>query len=178
MADDNKNHEGSGDPGGVDQGMPVPGPGGGESKADVEAAFGGSSDASSGSASASSGGAPASSGSAPAGKVDQLVAKAGEMKDRASALSGEITSIEKEGAAAGGMVRATLDGAGNLKKISIDPSLMDGEPAVLEELVVNAVKHAKEQVAEEAAGKVSELVGGLPIPASVAGLISQFLPKK
>lgn len=164
MADDNKNHEGSGDPGGVDQGMPVPGPGGGESKADVEAAFGGSSDA--------------SSGSAPAGKVDQLVAKAGEMKDRASALSGEITSIEKEGAAAGGMVRATLDGAGNLKKISIDPSLMDGEPAVLEELVVNAVKHAKEQVAEEAAGKVSELVGGLPIPASVAGLISQFLPKK
>lgn len=171
MADDNKNHEGSGDPGGVDQGMPVPGPGGGESKADVEAAFGGSSDASSGSASGSSGGAPA-------GKVDQLVAKAGEMKDRASALSGEITSIEKEGAAAGGMVRATLDGAGNLKKISIDPSLMDGEPAVLEELVVNAVKHAKEQVAEEAAGKVSELVGGLPIPASVAGLISQFLPKK
>ena len=165
MADDTKNHEGSGDPGGVDQGMPVPGPGGGETKADVEAAF-------------AKADAEGSTGGASDSRVDQLVAKAGEMKDRASALSGEITSIEKEGAAAGGMVRATLDGAGNLKKITIDPSLMDGEPAVLEELVVNAVKHAKEQVAEEAAGKVSEMVGGLPIPSSVAGLIAQFLPKK
>ena len=100
------------------------------------------------------------------------------MKDRASALSGEITSIERDGEAAGGMVRATLDGGGNLKRITIDPSLMDGEPAVLEELIVNAVRSAKEQVAEEAAGKVSELVGGLPIPSSVAGLIAQFLPKR
>ena len=165
MADDNKNHEGSGDPGGVDQGMPVPGPGGGETKADVEAAFAKMDADGSGAAGSDS-------------KVDQLVAKAGEMKDRASALSGEITGIEKDGEAAGGMVRATLDGGGNLKKITIDPSLMDGEPAVLEELIVNAVKSAKEQVAEEAAGKVSELVGGLPIPSSVAGLIAQFLPKK
>ena len=164
-------HEGAGDPGGVDPGMPAPGDGGetkAQTKADVEAAFGkdGGSD----------GGSDGHSHST--SKVDQLVAKAGEMKDKASALSGEITGIEKDGEAAGGMVRATLDGAGNLKKISIDPSLMDGEPAVLEELIVNAVQSAKARVAEEAAGKVSELVGGLPIPQSVAGLIAQFLPKK
>ena len=165
MADDAKGkakgHEGAGDPGGVDPGMPVPGDGAEtkvETKADVEAAFGGSARSDS--------------------KVDQLVAKAGEMKDKASALSGEITGIEKDGEAAGGMVKATVDGAGNLKSISIDPSLMDGEPAVLEELIVNAVQAAKARVAEEAAGKVSELVGGLPIPQSVAGLIAQFLPKR
>ena len=164
MADSDRNHEGAGDPGGVDPGMPVPGEGGGESRADVEAAFAGAHE------DGAKGG--------PTGRVDQLVAKAGEMRDRASALSGEITGIEREGEAAGGMVRATLDGGGNLKKITIDPSLMDGEPAVLEELIVNAVRSAKERVAEEAAGKISELVGGLPIPSSVAGLIAQFLPRK
>ena len=160
MSDTKKtsDHQGAGDPGGVDPGTPVPGSGGGESRADVEAAFGGAS--------------PSDS------KVDQLVAKAGAMKDRASALSGEITGIQKDGEAAGGLVRATVDGAGNLKSITIDPSLMDGEAAVLQELIVNAVQSAKAQVAEEAAGKVSEMVGGLPIPQSVASLIAQFLPKK
>ena len=176
MADSKKtdSHEGSGDPGGVDPGMPVPGKGGGETKADVEAAFAKEGGADGGS-SGSQGGSDLSQSTS---KVDQLVAKAGEMKDKASALSGEITGIEKDGEAAGGMVRAKVDGGGNLKSITIDPSLMDGEPAVLEELIVNAVQAAKAQVAEEAAGKVSDLVGGLPIPQSVAGILAQFLPKK
>ena len=163
MNDDNK--PGSGDPGGVDSGMPDPNASSDpNARADAEAAFSKMDDSD---GSNSSGGI-----------VDSVVAKAGAMSEKVSAVQGEIVAIEKEGEAAGGMVKATCDGAGNLKTIKIDPSLMDGEPAVLEELIVNAVKAAKEQVSKEASEKVSNLLGGLPIPSSIAGIISQFLPSQ
>ena len=163
MMDDNK--PGGGDPGGVDPAMPdATGQRDPNARADAEAAFGGSSSGSSGQQGGSI--------------VDSVVAKAGAATDKVKAVQGEIVAIEREGEAAGGMVKATCDGAGNLKSIKIDPSLMDGEPAVLEELIVNAVKQAKEQVSKEASEKVSDLLGGLPIPSSVAGIISQFLPSQ
>ena len=161
MTDSNKG--GGGDPGGVDPKMPDPNASSDASaRADAEAAFGNS-----------------GSGSQGGGNiVDSVVAKAGAATDKVKAVQGEIVSIEKEGEAAGGMVKATCDGGGNLKSIKIDPSLMDGEPAVLEELIVNAVKQAKERVSKEASDKVSDLLGGLPIPSSIAGIISQFLPNQ
>ena len=158
---------GGGDPGGVDSEMPDPdAKGDSNARADAKAAFENMDDKD------ASSNASGSSGNI----VDSVVAKAGAVSGKVSAVQDEIVSIEKEGEAAGGMVKATCDGAGNLKTIKIDPSLMDGEPAVLEELIVNAVKSAKEQVASEASEKVSNLLGGLPIPNSVASLISQFIP--
>ena len=140
---------------------------------------------SSGTTSSGSGGASGNAGSASGSgnagdeggsTVDQLVAKATEMKDKVSSVQGEITSIEKEGEAAGGMVKAVCDGNGTLKSIKIDPSLMDGEAAVLEELVVNAVASARAHAQEEAGQKVNDLLGGLPIPSSITQMIAQFIP--
>ena len=110
------------------------------------------------------------------GTVDQLVAKASEMKDGVANAQSEIAAIEKSGQAAGGLVTATCDGTGRLRSIRIDPSLMDGEAAVLEELVVNAVESARESVQEEAGRKVGEMLGGLPIPSSITKMIAQFMP--
>ena len=164
---------GGGDPGGVDSEMPDPNATtDSNARADAEAAFGGST----GQVQTSSG--SSGGGSSGGSIVDSVVAKAGAVSGKVSAVQDEIVSIEREGEAAGGMVKATCDGAGNLKSIKIDPSLMDGEPAVLEELVVNAVKSAKEQVAKESSQKISDLLGGLPIPSSVASLLSQFIPSQ
>ena len=126
-----------------------------------------------GSAGAAGGGTTGNEGGS---TVDQLVAKATEMKDKVSSVQGEITSIEKEGEAAGGMVKAVCDGNGTLKSIKIDPTLMDGEAAVLEELVVNAVANARTHAQEEAGQKVNDLLGGLPIPSAITQMIAQFIP--
>ena len=107
---------------------------------------------------------------------DQLVAKATEVKDKASSVQNEIAAIETEGDAAGGMVKAVCDGNGGLKSIKIDASLMDGEAAVLEELIVNAVATARERAREQAGQRVSDALGGLPIPSSITSIIAQFLP--
>ena len=110
------------------------------------------------------------------GAVDQLVAKASEMKDGVANAQNEIAAIERTGEAAGGLVSAVCDGTGRLRSITIDPSLMNGEAAVLQELIVNAVAKAREGVQEEAGRKVGEMLGGLPIPSSITRMIAQFMP--
>ena len=121
---------------------------------------------------------PAANGNSSGGAVDQLVAKAAEMKDRVSGVQEEIAAIETQGEAAGGLVHATCDGNGTLKAIRIDPSLMQGEAAVLQELIVNAVANARDKARDEAGRKVGDALGGLPIPSAITSVIAQFLPSR
>jgi DNA-binding YbaB/EbfC family protein len=62
-------------------------------------------------------------------------------------------------------VRVTLNGKGDMKKISIDPSLMKpGEGEILEDLVLAANQDARAKVESMMAEKMSEITGGLPLP--------------
>ena len=67
-----------------------------------------------------------------------------EMQRRAGELQKGLASMEVDGVAGGGLVRATLNGLGELKKLSIDPSLMaPGEQQIVEDLVVAACADGK-----------------------------------
>lgn len=67
-----------------------------------------------------------------------------EMQRRADELQKGLATMEVEGVAGGGLVRATLNGLGELKKLSIDPSLMtQGEQHIVEDLVVAACADGK-----------------------------------
>src|SRR5579864_7513310 len=62
-----------------------------------------------------------------------------EMQRRAEQLQKGLASMEVEGVAGGGLVRATLNGLGELKALSIDPSLMKpDEQNIVEDLAVAA----------------------------------------
>ena len=100
------------------------------------------------------------------------------MKSKVSGVQEEIAAIETHGEAAGGKVKAVCDGNGNLKSIEIDPSLMGGDAAVLQELIVNAVDHARDQARDEAGKRVGDALGGLPIPSAITNVIAQFLPSR
>ena len=67
-----------------------------------------------------------------------------EMQRRADELQKGLAAMEAEGVAGGGLVRATLNGLGELKKLAIDPSLMKpGEHGIVEDLVVAACADGK-----------------------------------
>ena len=67
-----------------------------------------------------------------------------EMQRRAEELQKGMAAMEVEGVAGGGLVRATMNGLGELKKISIDPSLLKPEDRVMvEDLVVAACADGK-----------------------------------
>lgn len=117
-------------------------------------------------------------GKGDANAMDQVVTKVSEAKEKFKSVQSEITGIEGHGSAADGLVKATCDGVGNLKSLTIDPSLMQGEPAVLSELIMKAVSDAKSEVQGTAGEKLSDLLGGLPLPSAITALITQYLPAR
>lgn len=67
-----------------------------------------------------------------------------DMQRRADELQKGLASIEVEGVAGGGLVRVTVNGLGELKKVSLDPSLLKSEERqVVEDLVVAAAADGK-----------------------------------
>lgn len=94
-----------------------------------------------------------------------IMKQAQQLQSRMQDLQAELESAEVEGRAGGGLVAVTMSGKGEVKKVSIDPSLMkDEEREVLEDLVVAACADAKAKAEALAAEKMKAVTGGLPLP--------------
>ena len=82
--------------------------------------------------------------------------------------SNRLTSkpgMEIDGQSGGGLVKVTLTGKGDLKKLRIDPSLVKPEEAeILEDLVVAAAADAKAKLDVQLQAKMQAMAGGLPLP--------------
>lgn len=97
--------------------------------------------------------------------LGQIMKQVQDMQTRMAEMQDKLGDLEIEGAAGGGMVKATLNGKGALKALKIDPSLVNpAEIEVLEDLVVAAVNDAKTKVDDTMQAEMSKLTGGLPLP--------------
>jgi nucleoid-associated protein EbfC len=77
----------------------------------------------------------------------------------------------------GGVVRATVTGSGELRSISIDPSVVDPEDIeTLEDLVVAAVIEATRQAKELQAQKLGAVTGGIDLGSMLGGLGGSLEP--
>jgi len=87
----------------------------------------------------------------------QLQAKVAELQERLDAQ--EISS-----SAGGGMVKATVDGKGTLKRLSIDSAVVDPEDVeMLEDLVMAAVSEAQKKAKAMYEEEMRKATGGLPM---------------
>ena len=94
-----------------------------------------------------------------------LIKKAKEMQSKMAELQEELAAAEVTGQSGAGMVNLTLNGKGEMKSISIDPSLLKAdEGEILEDLIIAAHQDAKAKVEDEAAKKMKDITGDLPIP--------------
>ena len=76
-----------------------------------------------------------------------------------------------EGSAGGGVVKATVTGAGDLRAVSISPEVVDpGDVEMLEDLVVAAVTDALRGAQERQAEAMGGMTGGLDLGA-LGGLL-------
>jgi nucleoid-associated protein EbfC len=80
-------------------------------------------------------------------------------------MQAKLDQVEVTGAAGGGLISVTLNGKGELKRIKIDPSLVDrDEVEVLEDLIVAAFNDGKSKVEAHVAEEMAKLTGGLKLP--------------
>jgi len=100
--------------------------------------------------------------------LGQLMKQAQAMQEKMAALQTDLAAAEITGAAGGGMVRVTLNGKGEMRRLDIEPTLIDpAEPEMLADLIVAAHNDATTKIEAFKAEKMSELTGGLQLPAGM-----------
>jgi nucleoid-associated protein EbfC len=97
--------------------------------------------------------------------LGNLMKQAQAMQSKMAEMQERLAAIEVVGAAGGGLVQATLTGKNELRRLKIDPSLVDPkEVEVLEDLIVAAVNDARAKAEATAAEEMRQLTGGLQLP--------------
>jgi DNA-binding YbaB/EbfC family protein len=97
--------------------------------------------------------------------MQQLMKQAQKMQAQVLAAQEQLASTELTGTAGGGLVEATVSGAGEVLRVKIDPKAVDPDDVEsLEDLVLAAVRHGQEQAHELGAQTKGPMTGGLAIP--------------
>jgi len=97
-----------------------------------------------------------------------------QMQAKMNEVQETLERMEVTAGAGGGMVTAMVDGKGQLKRITIDPSVVDGaDVEMLEDLVLAAVGEAQKKAREAQDAEMKQaaggLTGGLPLPFKIPG---------
>ncbi len=94
-----------------------------------------------------------------------LMKQAKEMQSKMTEMQESMAEIEATSTSGAGMVSITLSGKGDLRALTIDPSMVtDGEGEMIEDLIISAHADAKAKVERIVAEKTQEFTAGLPIP--------------
>jgi nucleoid-associated protein EbfC len=97
--------------------------------------------------------------------LTNMLKQAQQMQARMQEMQSKLEATEVEGAAGGGMVKVTLTGKGDLRRVAIDPSLMTvDDREVLEDLLVAAHADAKGKVEAQMADEMQKATAGLNLP--------------
>lgn len=96
--------------------------------------------------------------------LSKIMQQAQEMQAKMQEAQGKIEETEAEGIAGAGLVSVTLKGKGELVTLKIDPSLLDDEAEIIEDLVKAAHREARknlDQAMEKAMKDVTAGFGGM-----------------
>lgn len=100
------------------------------------------------------------------GGMGNMMKQAQQMQERMQKAQEEIASLEVTGEAGAGMVKITMYGNHNVKRVAIDPSLFGDEDdrEMLEDLIAAATNDAVRRVEEASKEKMAGVTGGMGLP--------------
>ena len=96
--------------------------------------------------------------------LSQLMKQAQEMQANMEKVQEELASTEVEGEAGGGMVKVVVTCKYEVRRVTIEPSLMNDDKDMLEDLVAAAFNDANRKVERTVQEKMSSVAGGLNLP--------------
>jgi len=98
------------------------------------------------------------------GGLGNLMRQAQQMQETMKKAQAELAQLEVTGESGAGMVRVTLNGHHEAKKVTIEPKLLAEDKDMLEDLLVAAVNDAVRKIAARSQEKYSGLMTGLNLP--------------
>jgi DNA-binding YbaB/EbfC family protein len=98
------------------------------------------------------------------GGLGNLMKQAQEMQANMQKAQEEIASMEVIGESGGGMVKITMTGKYEARRVSIDDSLLGDDKDMLEDLVAAAINDAAHKVEASTQERMAGLTTGLNLP--------------
>ena len=98
------------------------------------------------------------------GQLAGLMKQAQQMQDNMRKMQEQLASVEVEGQSGAGMVKVVMTCKHDVKRISIDPSLIGDDKEMLEDLVAAAVNDAVRRVEATVQEKMGSLTAGMGLP--------------
>ncbi len=92
-----------------------------------------------------------------------LLQQAQMMQKKMQEVESKLKTMEVEGQVSEGMVKVTMNGKGEIKKIKIDPTLKE-DVEVIEDLLMAAISEAKKKADHLSEAEMKSVTGGMPLP--------------
>jgi nucleoid-associated protein EbfC len=93
-----------------------------------------------------------------------LMKQAQAMQENMKQAQDAIAAMEIEGVSGAGMVTVLMTGRHDVKRVTIDPTLMGEDKDMLEDLVAAAINDAVRKVEIASQEKMAGLTAGMPLP--------------
>jgi len=97
------------------------------------------------------------------GNIAGLMQQAQKMQQEMQKAQEELASLEVTGEAGGGLVKVTMTGKHAVRRVEIDPSLLD-DREMLEDIVTAAINDAVNRIASTTQDRMSDMTAGIPLP--------------
>ena len=98
------------------------------------------------------------------GGLGNLMKQAQQMQENMKAMQEKLASIEVEGQSGAGMVKVVMTCRYDVKRVSIDGSLIGDDKDMLEDLIAAAFNDAQRKAEATSQEKMAGVTAGLPLP--------------
>jgi DNA-binding YbaB/EbfC family protein len=99
------------------------------------------------------------------GGIGNMMKQAQALQANMQKAQAEIAAMEIVGEAGGGMVKVTLNGRHEAKRVQIDPSVPLDDRELIEDLVAAAINDAAQKLEGATQQRMSSVMGGMNLPA-------------
>ena len=93
-----------------------------------------------------------------------LISQAKKMQEKMKEAQEALRKIEVEGVSGGNTVKVIMNGDGELKKISLEDTLLKESKEIVEDLIVAAHNDAKSKLKKKTSEEISKVTGGIDLP--------------
>ena len=93
-----------------------------------------------------------------------LMKQAQQMQENMQKAQEQLATIEVEGQSGAGLVKIVMTCKHDVKRVTIDPSLLAEDKDMLEDLVAAAFNDSLRRAEEMSAEKMGKLTAGMPLP--------------
>ncbi len=96
--------------------------------------------------------------------IGDLMKQAQEMQSKLAEAQEQMANIEVKGESGAGMVKVTMNCRYEVKRVEIDPDLLNEDKEILEDLLAAACNDTVRRVEQTQAEEMAKLTGGINLP--------------